>query len=84
MREIRLSGSVRGVRSDPYPYRDTFHPLRSSATESASESDLGRRDEMEQPVRHSGNRIGCRLALPAALARRVGKHDAPALFWGIA
>ncbi len=22
MREIRLSGSVRGVRSDPYPYRD--------------------------------------------------------------
>ena len=32
MREIRLSGSVRGVRRNPYPYRDTFHPLRSSAT----------------------------------------------------
>jgi len=32
MREIRSSGSVRGVRSDPYPYRDNFHPLRSSAS----------------------------------------------------
>jgi hypothetical protein len=39
---------------------------------------------MEQRARHSGNRIGCRFVLPAALARRVGKHDAPALFRGIA
>ena len=31
MREIRSSGSVRGVRSNPYPYRDTVHPLQSSA-----------------------------------------------------
>ena len=31
MREIRLSGSVRGVRRNPYPYRDTLQPLRSSA-----------------------------------------------------
>jgi hypothetical protein len=31
MREIRLSGSVRGVRRNPYPYRDNLHPLRSSA-----------------------------------------------------
>ena len=30
MREIRLSGSVRGVRRKPYPYRDTIHPVRSS------------------------------------------------------
>ena len=26
MREIRSSGSVRGVRSDPYPYRDPIPP----------------------------------------------------------
>jgi len=35
-------------------------------------------------ARHAGNRIACRFALPAALARRVGKYAAPALFWGIA
>ncbi len=29
MREIRLSGSVRGVRRDPYPYRDMLLPTRS-------------------------------------------------------
>ncbi len=28
MREIRLSGSVRGVRRKLYPYRDHVHPLR--------------------------------------------------------
>jgi hypothetical protein len=26
MREIRSYGSVRGVRSNPYPYRDRFKP----------------------------------------------------------
>jgi hypothetical protein len=26
MREIRPSGSVRGVRRKPYPYRDTHQP----------------------------------------------------------
>jgi hypothetical protein len=31
MREIRLSGSVRGVRRNPYPYRDNIHPMRSMA-----------------------------------------------------
>ncbi len=31
MREIRPSGSVRGVRRKPYPYRDSLQPLRSSA-----------------------------------------------------
>jgi len=31
MREIRTYGSVRGVRSNPHPYRDTLQPLRSSA-----------------------------------------------------
>jgi hypothetical protein len=31
MREIRPSGSVRGVRRKPYPYRDVLLPLRSSA-----------------------------------------------------
>lgn len=30
MREIRLSGSVRGVRSNPYPYRDNLLPVRST------------------------------------------------------
>ena len=30
MREIRLSGSVRGVRRKPYPYRDEIHPVRST------------------------------------------------------
>jgi hypothetical protein len=30
MREIRSYGSARGVRSNPYPYRDTLQPLRSS------------------------------------------------------
>jgi len=28
MREIRPSGSVRGVRRNPYPYRDTLLPMR--------------------------------------------------------
>jgi hypothetical protein len=28
MREIRPSGSVRGVRRKPYPYRDNIHPLQ--------------------------------------------------------
>ena len=31
MREIRQSGSVRGVRREPYPYRDHLQPLQSSA-----------------------------------------------------
>jgi hypothetical protein len=31
MREIRSYGSVRGVRSNPYSYRDIQLPLRSSA-----------------------------------------------------
>ena len=31
MREIRPYGSVRGVRRNPYPYRDTFLPMRSMA-----------------------------------------------------
>jgi hypothetical protein len=31
MREIRPSGSVRGVRRKPYPYRDIIHPVRSTA-----------------------------------------------------
>jgi hypothetical protein len=31
MREIRLSGSVRGVRSKPYPYRDSVIPAQSAA-----------------------------------------------------
>jgi len=30
MREIRLSGSVRGVRSKPYPYRDSVPPAQSA------------------------------------------------------
>src|ERR1035438_8842969 len=30
MREIRPYGSVRGVRSNPYPYRDKVHPVRST------------------------------------------------------
>ena len=31
MREIRQSGSVRGVWSNPYPYRDEILPVRSPA-----------------------------------------------------
>jgi hypothetical protein len=31
MREIRPSGSVRGVRRKPYPYRDIVHPVQSTA-----------------------------------------------------
>jgi len=31
MREIRPYGSERGVRSNPYPYRDTPLPMRSMA-----------------------------------------------------
>ena len=33
MREIRSYGSARGVRSNPYPYRDILQPLRSSVFE---------------------------------------------------
>jgi hypothetical protein len=33
MREIRPYGSVRGVRRKPYPYRDTPHPVQSTALE---------------------------------------------------
>jgi hypothetical protein len=32
MREIRSYGSARGVRSNPYPYRDILQPLRSSVS----------------------------------------------------
>jgi len=31
MRETRSSGSVRGVRSDPYPYRDSVTPMPEAA-----------------------------------------------------
>ena len=31
MREIRPYGSARGVRSNPYPYRDHILPMRSMA-----------------------------------------------------
>ena len=31
MREIRLSGSVRGVRRKPYPYRDPLNPMPKAA-----------------------------------------------------
>ena len=31
MREIRPYGSARGVRSNPYPYRDPILPMRSMA-----------------------------------------------------
>jgi hypothetical protein len=31
MREIRPSGSVRGVRRKPYPYRDPVLPVQSTA-----------------------------------------------------
>ena len=31
MREIRPYGSARGVRSNPYPYRDQILPVRSTA-----------------------------------------------------
>ena len=30
MREIRPYGSARGVRRNPYPYRDTLLPVRST------------------------------------------------------
>jgi len=30
MREIRQSGSVRGVRRKPYPYRDPILPVQST------------------------------------------------------
>jgi hypothetical protein len=36
MREIRPYGSVRGVRSNPYPYRDPILPVRSTASFSLS------------------------------------------------
>ena len=31
MREIRLHGSVRGVRSNPHPYRDRGQPMPKAA-----------------------------------------------------
>ncbi len=34
-------------------------------------------------TRDAESRISCRHALLAALARRVRRNDAPALFWGI-
>ena len=40
MRETRPSGSVRGVRSDPYPYRDILQPLRSSVFQPNLDPDL--------------------------------------------
>jgi hypothetical protein len=39
MREIRSYGSARGVRSNPYPYRDILQPLRSSVFEADLELD---------------------------------------------
>ena len=32
MREIRQSGSVRGVRLKPYPYRDPILPVQSTVS----------------------------------------------------
>jgi hypothetical protein len=46
MREIRSSGSVRGVRSDPYPYRDMPQPA-------AIGSALFRDTEQEPEPAHS-------------------------------
>jgi len=88
MIEIAHVNKRKQVFTNQRPVWDDVSPFTRCAAarlHSASDSDLGgRRDEMEQPVRHAGKRIGCRFPLPAALARRVGKHDAPALFWGIA
>ena len=39
MREIRPSGSVRGVRSNPYPYRDTLLPTPEAACSSDADAD---------------------------------------------
>jgi hypothetical protein len=39
MREIRLSGSVRGVRRNPYPYRDEIQPVRSTERASSGTTD---------------------------------------------
>ncbi len=54
MREIRLSGSVRGVRSDPYPYRDVA-PTRCRRQRCFSDD---RRDE------DSGGRLRRKQAAP--------------------
>ena len=38
MREIRPYGSARGVRSNPYPYRDILQPLRSSVSQNPNQT----------------------------------------------
>jgi hypothetical protein len=54
MREIRSYGSVRGVRSNPYPYRDTLQPLRSSVFQKLSEDFMFRLapEEIERLTSH--------------------------------
>jgi hypothetical protein len=42
MREIRPSGSVRGVRRKPYPYRDEINPVRSAERDVRCWYDPGR------------------------------------------
>lgn len=70
-----------------YPVGDdvsTLHPLRSSATPVPSETELaGGRDDMEQPhpPRREQDLVPPRTT--GGTARRVGRNDAPALFWGI-
>ena len=57
----------------------TFTRCAAARLHSASASGLASgQDEMEQRAQHAGNRIAWSFALPAALARRVGKHDARA------
>lgn len=51
MREIRPSGSVRGVRRKPYPYRDTLQPMRSMALFN---------DAAETGLREVGTELHCR------------------------
>jgi hypothetical protein len=73
MREIRQSGSVRGVRRNPYPYRD---PLMVQSADAKTASKTHERLRCKDPKR-AGR--GCRRRRSVALRTIM---DKAARLWG--
>jgi hypothetical protein len=66
MREIRLSGSVRGVRRNPYPYRDLYSKCKAPCPS------VGRAGHARRTRQTQASRPGGWLAVAAATSV-VGK-----------
>ena len=73
MREIRLSGSVRGVRSNPYPYRDPIIPVQSTVLIVCSADDAG--VSLNRPLGNA--RRWPPLASPCGISLSLRRHRPP-------